>query len=355
MGATAPPARLPGCGIKGIILHLMIMPAEAGGGPQRDVAFESWCFRIRFRMGLTVQLGVDEPEWVLTPPNETPVLTLRAAQEGHPINGAEHLVLIAKGHPDQVAAWSAALDWRSVLMKAFGRLAIGADFGDRAPKSAFTEAGLRQLEEEYDFPRVLNDEHGIMVFSEGRPPRFASITFPTGVAITPRNRVALAIGAARGAARLSDQEVLAYDLFGASFFQPSADARFLMLMTALETMIEQAPRPDDVNAWVDELISQTRRADLNSAQKESLAGSLEGLKRESVGQAGRRVIAALTGRTYQGKSAKAFFTACYEVRSALVHGHFPRPSPEQVGGLAADLEHFVGHLISGQLAQALSD
>jgi hypothetical protein len=66
-----------------------------------------------------------------------------------------------------------------------------------------------------------------------------------------------------------------------------------MLMTALETMIEQGPRPDDVKAWVDDLISQTRQADLDSAQKASLLGSLEDLKRESVGQAGRRVIVAL--------------------------------------------------------------
>ena len=58
---------------------------------------------------------------------------------------------------------------------------------------------------------------------------------------------------------------------------------------------------------------------------------------------------------YGGKSAKAFFTDCYKVRSALVHGHFPPPSREQVDGLSADLEHFVGHLISGQLAEGLSD
>jgi hypothetical protein len=317
------------------------MTTTAGdGGPQREgtdrAAIESWCFRIRFRMGLTVQLMVDEPEWVLTPPHETPAVTLRASQEGQPIQGAEQLVLIAKGYPDELVALSAALDWRSVIMRAFGRLAIGADFGDRAPKSAFSEAGLRQFEEANSLPRVLNDEHGIMVFSEGPTPRFASISPLTGVSITPRARVALAIEAAREAARLSDQEVLAYDLFGASFFQPSTDARFLMLMTALETMIERGPRPDEGNAWVDELINQTQQADLDTEQKGS-----------------RRAIEVLGSRTYQGKSAKAFFSDCYKVRSALVHGD--GPSREQVSGLVGDLEHFVGHLISGQLAQGLSD
>lgn len=336
----------------------MITTVAAGGGPQRDgadrAAIESWCFRIRFRMGLTVQLMVDEPEWVLTPPDETPAVTLRASQEGQPIQGAEHLVLIANGYPDQQTALSAALDWQSVIMRAFGRLAIGADFGDRAPKGGFTEAGLRQLEATHNLPRVLNDEHGIMVFSEGPTPRFALITPPIAVVGKPRGRVALGIEAARDADRLSDREVLAYDLFGASFFQPSVDARFLMLMTALETMIEQGPRPDGVEAWIDKLISQTRQADLDTSERDSLLGSLRGLrKRESVGQAASRAIEGLGSRTYQGKSAKAFFSDCYKVRSALVHGN--GPSREQVDALAADLEHFVGHLISGQLAQGLSD
>jgi len=305
-------------------------------------------------MGLTVQLMVDEPEWVLTPPDETPAVTLRASQEGQPIQGAEQLVLIAKGYPDEQAALSAALDWQSVIMRAFARLAIGADFGERAPKGAFTEAGLRHLEEAHGLPRVLNDEHGIMVFNEDPPPRFASIPPLTGASITPRARVALAIEAARDAERLSDREALAYDLFGASFFQPSVDARFLMLMTALETMIEQGPRPDDVEAWIDELISQTHQADLVTRERDSLLGSLRGLKeRESVGQAASRAIEGLGSRTYQGKSARAFFSDCYKVRSALVHGN--GPSREQVDALAADLEHFVGHLISGQLAQGLSD
>src|SRR5664280_3198570 len=190
----------------------MITTAAAGGGLQRDgadrAAIESWCFRIRFRMGLTVQLVVDEPEWVLTPPDETPAVTLRASQEGHPIQGPEQLVLIAKGYPDEQVALSAALDWQSVLMRAFGRLAIGADFGDRAPKGVFTEAGLRQLEATHSlaFPRVLNDEHGIMVFSEDPTPRFASVYAPDRRCGKPRDRVALAIEAARDADRLSGRE-----------------------------------------------------------------------------------------------------------------------------------------------------
>ncbi len=295
-------------------------------------AEESWCFRIRFRMGLSVKLDVDDAEWVLTSPGERPAVSLKSPVEGQSISEAEQLVLVACGYPSRDAAWSA-----------------------RAPKGAFTEAGLRWLEETHAEARVLNDEHGVMVFAEHPVPRFASQS-ATGVGGKPQERVALAIAQARAdGVQLGAKEVLAFDLFGAAFFQPSADARFLMLMMALETLIDQRPRSDEVKVLVDGLTEQVRQSELAPSDSASLIGSLQSLKNESVGQAGRRTAETLGDRKYMNKSAKAFFNECYEVRSALVHGHFPRPTREEVDILAANLELFVGHLISGDLAHTVPD
>lgn len=316
---------------------------------------ESWCFRIRFRMGLSVKLNVDDAEWVLASRDESPAVSLKSPVEGEPIGDAKQLVLSACGYPTQDAAWSAALAWRSVIQRAFARLGIGADFGDRAPKGAFTEAGLRWLEETHAVARVLNDEHGIMVFAEHPKPQFASQS-ATGVVGKPQERVALAIAQARAdGVRLSAKEVLAFDLFGAAFFQPSADARFLMLMMALETLVDQRPRSAAVRDLVDALTEQVRQSDLAPGDCASLIGSLQSLKHESVGQAGRRTAGGLGTRKYMNKSAKSFFNECYEVRSALVHGHFPRPTREEVDVLAANLELFVGDIISGNLAHPVPD
>ena len=95
---------------------------------------------------------------------------------------------------------------------------------------------------------------------------------------------------------MSDQKVWAYDLFSASFFLPSAEARFLMLMTALETMIEQGPRPDDVQAWVGELISQTEQAALDSGQKASQVFSSAQLKSWLPSRACRHLFVLLRGQ-----------------------------------------------------------
>jgi hypothetical protein len=49
------------------------------------------------------------------------------------------------------------------------------------------------------------------------------------------------------------------------------------------------------------------------------------------------------------ESASTFFTRCYELRSQLVHGHFPRPASGEVGTRAASLEGFVGDVLGASL------
>jgi len=148
-----------------------------------------------------------------------------------------------------------------------------------------------------------------------------------------------------------EREQLAYDLHSASFSEENADARFLMLMMALETLIEQESRSEAAVAHLERLIADTRAGDLPPGEVASLAGSLEELaKRESVGSAGRRLARTLGDTEYlPGEPPPVFFTRCYELRSALVHGHYPRADRGEVGGRAAPLEGFVGDLLGAAL------
>ncbi|TGJ96932.1 hypothetical protein DLJ96_02485 [Actinotalea fermentans ATCC 43279 = JCM 9966 = DSM 3133] len=156
-------------------------------------------------------------------------------------------------------------------------------------------------------------------------------------------------------ATLDERQRLAYDLFSASFSQPASDARFLMLSMALETLIEQAPRSTAECGQIDAMIRSLQESDLEQGAIASLVGSLRSLKRESVGQAGRRLAAGLSPRQYLGRSAVDFFAYSYELRSKLVHGHVPRPSRPVVDECSAWLEQFVGHLLSIPLATTIQD
>jgi len=83
-----------------------------------------------------------------------------------PLSEARSVVLRGSGYETQDEAMVAGQLWRSRLMRAFATIRIGADFGDRAPKGAFTMAGL----ESFGLPgrQNLDDVHGLMVF-EGEP------------------------------------------------------------------------------------------------------------------------------------------------------------------------------------------
>ncbi len=135
---------------------------------------------------------------------------------------------------------------------------------------------------------------------------------------------------------------LAYELFSASFFSDYVDSKFILFMTAIETLIQQNERPTDELEQIDKLIENTRLSWVIA--KESLIGSLRNLKTESIVSAGRRLASKIT-KNYMGMIPFKFFDRCYEVRNKSVHGAEPRPMIQEVGGLIGDLEQLVSDLI----------
>lgn len=317
----------------------------------------SYAFRIRFALSGFVQFN-NAPE------EELPILTesgedvkLRALQRGQALQDAEQLVLLGKGYATETEAREAGSRWRGFAERALARVNIGANFGDRAPGSYMTREDLSLLAQQWGVERVLQDEHRLMVFEAEPWPMFALST-RTAVVGRPAPRLVKAIEKAREvSAEISDREKTAFDLYSTSLFvaSSSADSRFLMLMMAIETLIEQEPRSDPAVAHVDRWIQEVRESELSRDEITSLVSSLEFLRLESIGRAGRRLAQRLGDRRYGDpvKEAPAkFFTDCYELRSRLVHGAHPRPTFNEVNGRVAGLELMVSDLLSGELLEA---
>jgi hypothetical protein len=229
---------------------------------------EEYGFRIRFRLPDSVRLGIGEVNWELA-------------------SGVWMRSLVKINPSRRHQPWHCG---------------VGADFGEQSPRSYLSEAGMRWLEHQNGSPRVLNDEPGLSVFSLHPPPTFvggsAALTKSPNEAKT---KAAITLAFASGPHHTPAQR-LAFDLYSASFFQPAADARLLMLMMAIETMLDPQDRDEATSAHVRELLSLTREADLPDSQKQSLLGSLEWMLQESISQSGRRLAASLTGRTYMNSS-----------------------------------------------------
>jgi hypothetical protein len=325
---------------------------EAGaalGGPHKVPGMRTYCARVRFRLGARVRIASEEAELAVETEAERDVV-LRSSPDSLPLSQAEHIVLLARPYRSEAEADEAAVRWLAVLARAFARLNIGADFGARAATGTATASGLAWLEAQHG-GRVVDDVHGAMVFECEPWPKFVR-SEASGTVGKPAERVqAVVRAAARRTLVMSAPELLAFDLFSASFSAESADARFVLLMMAVETLIEPQPRAGPVVAHVDALITATQQSGLPKNEIESLSGSLQWLRSESIGQAGRKLAARLGDRLYADQSPPAFFSKCYELRSSLVHGAYPRPSWSEVGQRAAALELFVRDLLSIDLIE----
>lgn len=315
----------------------------------------SYAFRIRFALSGHVRLNsAPEPEIPIVTPSGEDVI-LRALQPGQALQDAEQLVLLGRGYRSEPDAREAGLRWRGFVERALARVNVGANFGDRAPGSYMAAEYLGILAQQWSVQRVVQDEHGLMVFEAEPWPKFALSTVQAVVG-RPAPRLAKAIEKAKElSVAMSDRERTAFDLYSGSMFVASlADARFLMLMMAMETLIEQEARSDAAVAHVERLVRETKAAELPADEIRSLASSLQFLKRESISGAGRRLAQRLGDRTYGDPTKEPpakFFTGCYNLRSSLVHGALPPPRFSEVNGRVAGLELMVSDLLSGDLLE----
>jgi hypothetical protein len=308
----------------------------------------SYGFRIRFHLPDEYRIGIDEPELIIGNYQGSDIV-LKSKLADTPINKSHTLILRGDNYISEEEARNAGLHCRDVLMLAFAQNHIGADFGDRAPLSAFTNAGLEMLKGKMGV-HVLNDVHGLMTFKNEPQIKFAVFHAEPVVTRNKERFIETIKRAFEYNSDLSDQQRLAFDIFGTAFFQKSIDARFLMLMVAFETLLVQDMRSKEVQKHIKELIHLTDASSaISRDEKNSLIGSLQSLNKESIGQAGRKLVECLGDHTYSGQKPDAFFTSCYEIRSRLVHGSVPRPTRDDIANICISLESLVGDLISYQI------
>lgn len=310
----------------------------------------AFSFRHRIELHQPQSLPVSESELVLEDTGESRVVLVSRGQDTD-ISQTQHLALLGSGYESEVEAHRAGEGWRSILQRVFAANRVGADFGDRAPGGGLTTAGREAIEEKgrelgHEI-QALYDKHGLIVFQSDPTPVFIGLS-GTGFAPVSADRFTRALDAPASRTPTTSQERTAYDLFAASYRRSiGAEARLLLLMTAVEVLMDQRPRGTGAVEQVNELVRLTREAELPQDDKESIVGSLRHLTKESLRQAGRRLARTLGDRTYLSLEPEKFFDVCYDLRSRVVHGAIPFPTNEEVGRFAASLEVFVAHLLAG--------
>lgn len=309
----------------------------------------TYSFRIRFNCSPNDTIQLEASKLAVPVTDQRLSIALHARQDDLPIRDSDQLALVGAGCDSAEEAVAAGVKFQNALMVALARVRVGADFGHRAAKGMLTEHGLKWAEEQIG-QRTLNNVHGLMVFQSDPRPRFASINVRMTRGTSHEAFIAAFTEAIAQDPPIAERDLLAYTLFNASFFQPTSDSRFLLLVMAVEALIELAPRSADALTHVGSLIDQTKSSTLSADEKNSILGALCGLRKESISQAGRRLATERLGdRAYGGRPSADFFNYCYRLRSNLVHGNLPTPIFEEVGNAAAPLEVFVSDLLTSPI------
>jgi hypothetical protein len=309
-------------------------------------------FRVRFHRSPVDTINISSSKWEWNIGEDSPVLLLCSYKQEEAIKDSKTWIFKSEGWASEEEASQAAKRYVDALALTLVRLRIGADFGNRAPKSAFTSSGLAMLGVQGS-SRVLNDIHGLMFYESEPPPCFATMR-AKGLRGVPQDHFEKIFSHALAHPRvLIDRERLSLELFNASFFQKSADSRFLVLMMAVEALLEPSPRSSAAALHVESMIVATQRSEsLSPEEKESLMGALSWLRYESINQTGCRLAEkCLGGQVYMDKKAPSFFSYCYNLRSRLVHGKHPMPSRQEIDSAVAQLEVFVSDILSGELRE----
>lgn len=309
----------------------------------------TWTFYTGFDMQAGSWLEGNEPSWVVDNDGAGREVIMYSQtlgdQEMLPLSEARKAVIKGVGYSTENEATEAGKLWRARLMAAFATLRIGTDFKNRTlSRLTFSREAMDAVSQARGRSAV-NYRGGILVYASESPPTFMpKFTGTARVTNPPRFQAVLAkVSRTQG---LSEERQVTYDLFSAALGLGLSDARYAMLMAALETMIKPQHRPDECVAHVDKLIELTRNSGLTENEIASMVGTLKWLRQESIGQASKRIAEMLEPNMYMDETPAIFFRRCYELRSKLMHGNYPLPTAQDISARIPHLEQFISDLIT---------
>lgn len=129
-------------------------------------------------------------------------------------------------------------------------------------------------------------------------------------------------------------------------FLTTDEARFMVLMTAVEVLIPSRRRPEHVLTLIDELLNHIKQGEsLAESEAETLANGVRQLKNASIRSSGRHLASRLATREYLGRSASNFWAHPYGLRSAASHGGVTPENVVKLRGASPELQWFLRDLI----------
>ncbi len=295
------------------------------------------------------------PDQRLTWPEK--VLVLESSAHGHgqvyvqadvvdEMTHADRLSLRGQGYASADDAEKAGRDWLGWLTLALADLMIGVDFRPAGPRSVMSDFSLDAMRTADPTHQHFGEHSGVFAFESDPPPIFHGLDVAAVAGKRAEDLADRTLGARNRGAYLSSELKLAYDVYASAMFQTTDEARFMVLMTAVEVLIPSRRRPEHVLTLIDELLDHIKQGEsLAASEAETLANGVRQLKNESIRSAGRHLASRLTTREYLGRSAPDFWAYAYALRSTASHGGATPENVMKLREASPEVQWFLRDLI----------
>jgi hypothetical protein len=226
-------------------------------------------------------------------------------------------VMSCGGFSSEKKAFDQGVKIKKALLMSGPVLRIGLDVGnDRSSSSIST--GLKQSVFKKTGVKIIEDVHGLSVYSEDYPTQVMSISGSGVTQPWTAEEFLNAILDINSKLRdLTEKESLCLELFSASHFEKSERARFITLVLAIESLLEPIKRRKEVAELVGSFLELTNESSLLSQEKASIKGSLQWLYINSISQSLKELaLNYLPNKEYNGLPSQKFISKCYDIRAS---------------------------------------
>jgi len=263
--------------------------------------------------------------------NDTRCITLSAVG-ANSLNESEKYILEGKNFESEDLVYINGQNARASLLLWGTKQGIGITF--LKPRGAVFQSFIDLIRNKYGV-RLINEREGLNIYDDSAPTSFVTILADVRCGISTDVFINTFRGIFQNNMILTEKQNLALELYNASYSEQNDRARFLTLVTAIESLIEVPSWSKQAETHINELIKLTKTFELN--EKEELTDALVRLKKDSITNSGKVLVKKyLQDNKYDNKASDEFFKFCYDIRSQLLH----TGKCEQ----EIDLSHLVGEL-----------
>lgn len=312
----------------------------------------TFMFRLHFFVKGGLLLDEESESIEINLPSSSTVFKLAALRGAKSLKEAEWFVVSGKGYESKEEAWREGQRLRDTLQFLAVRMERSIDLGNDKPTSRMSDGLKRKMErvarEHGEEVRCYDNVHGLAVYAEHPRPMvhdaYGQITVhsPSGPGFQELLAEVHAIDL-----NLDERSSLACSLYGAAQVEESPRVRFLFLVMAIESLLKTRRRIPGAVSLVDRFIESTQQSSLDSAEKDSLLGSLRWLRNESISRMGKQLMQKYVGdQQYGGMKAPGLFRHCYSIRSQLLHNGKPDSEDVHIPSLVHRLDRLVADLLS---------